>query len=1465
MSRINSFRIINLNYNNNTMKIDDEIFDLGGQSTLMSLRNGGGKSVMVQMMIAPFVNKRYRNMKDREFNSYFTTNSPTYILTEWILDDEKTNVLIGMMIKRKSISNDEDDEEEIDIINFIHEYEGESKYSIRNIPIVEPTDKGKNIKSFLNSKNLFEKLKKDNEINFNYYNMNISTQSKNYFENIKQYKINHKEWESIIKEINKKESGLSELFNDSKTVTGLVEKWFIKAVEDKLNENKNKIKNFQEMIKKYIYQYKENKYKLNQKDAIEKFEFMTKEILDKANEFKDSKEHTKEIENKIANLIKYLQELMLKENENIENIDSQIEDINYYIKELEYEKLSLEIYKSEDRYNEVLLEEKKIQVKIKELENELALEKRERNILDCAYKYENYQRASKEVLRISNEIEVLKEQDKELAPERENLGYTLNKYYSDKEIKIDEEIKVNLEEINKNNNILKDLENNKIECQKNKEIKATNKGNIVGKLEGYDELEKNFNKQYNKNYQRNIVGYYEENFLEETKENYLKTLKELKKEEENYKLENIQVEENIDQSLRKEKELNIKIYSFKNEKSNLEERLNNINKNIEKRKDILKYIDSDEIYLFDDKYIVEKLNKKIDFIDEENKHLNLEQKSIINQIEKLISGKTIEISKELENKLKQKDIHIVYGMQWLKENNYSENENLEIVKNNPLIPYSIIINKKDIEKLKKETLNIFTSFPIPIIERENLTEIIGKSENEVFILNKSMFLLAFNDKLLNENELKEIINNLESKKLELEEKITSKKLEIDKYNNLVYFINENNLSKNEYDKLNKDIEENKNNINKSEENLKNIESNIKLLKEKLDTIQKEISKKSDSIKCLEREIYDFENIIEKYKQYQNNKEKLSKIEEQIESINLHIEKQDKEIKFISEKIDKLKENKRSLENKLVKIKENVLKYKSYITGEIINKDLEDLEARFDSLTKQLSSNLQQLEKELKEKSENQQREEAVLVAAQKSYELVDKDYINVVYNIEKVNIIDKNIIKLEQTIRENNKVDKNISEKKGNLKKELDTLYNILKDNFEKELPKSKENLTEVEFDKLIFSENNKRKSLEKNKEIYIKNRGIIEKNLGNLSEYSSLEIISLYKIEVDISELKDYIGRTKRDYKNSKDKEYELEIELGRVIDKVSREKEFISNDFFKKSLDILFKVVKNPSEVISNLEQTLAAHKFALEKLSADIEFIQKEKDNVVEILYDYIYEVHINIGKIDRNSTIKIKDKDLKMLNIKTSDWEENKQVYKLKTKNLLESITDICVERLENNENVEEIISKTITTKNLYNEVVSIGSIDVKLYKIEEDRHRIISWEQVCQNSGGEGFLSAFVVLNSLLSFMRKSDTDIFKNYEDSKVIIMDNPFAQTNAEHLLKPLMDIAKKSNTQLIAFSGLKGDSIYNRFENIYVLDLISSKMKSNLRFLRGNHYKGEDSVYEVISSRFEIKEEVVDQITLF
>ena len=128
---------------------------------------------------------------------------------------------------------------------------------------------------------------------------------------------------------------------------------------------------------------------------------------------------------------------------------------------------------------------------------------------------------------------------------------------------------------------------------------------------------------------------------------------------------------------------------------------------------------------------------------------------------------------------------------------------------------------------------------------------------------------------------------------------------------------------------------------------------------------------------------------------------------------------------------------------------------------------------------------------------------------------------------------------------------------------------------------------------------------------------------------------------------------------------------------------------------------------------------------------------------------------------------------------------------------------------------------------YDQVVGIGNVQIHLYKIEAQREYPITWKEVSRNSGGEGFLSAFVILSSLLYYMRRDDTDIFADKNEGKVLIMDNPFAQTNASHLLIPLMDMAKKSNTQLICLTGLGGESIYNRFDNIYVLNLIATSLR--------------------------------------
>ena len=106
-------------------------------------------------------------------------------------------------------------------------------------------------------------------------------------------------------------------------------------------------------------------------------------------------------------------------------------------------------------------------------------------------------------------------------------------------------------------------------------------------------------------------------------------------------------------------------------------------------------------------------------------------------------------------------------------------------------------------------------------------------------------------------------------------------------------------------------------------------------------------------------------------------------------------------------------------------------------------------------------------------------------------------------------------------------------------------------------------------------------------------------------------------------------------------------------------------------------------------------------------------------------------------------------------------------------------------------------------------------------------------------------------------MRKDDSDIFMDKNEGKVLLMDNPFAQTNAEHLLKPLMNLADKTNTQLICLTRLGGESIYNRFDNIYVLNLIEAHLRNGIQYLRPEHKTGEEvKVETILPTHIEVEE---------
>ena len=413
---------------------------------------------------------------------------------------------------------------------------------------------------------------------------------------------------------------------------------------------------------------------------------------------------------------------------------------------------------------------------------------------------------------------------------------------------------------------------------------------------------------------------------------------------------------------------------------------------------------------------------------------------------------------------------------------------------------------------------------------------------------------------------------------------------------------------------------------------------------------------------------------------------------------------------------------------------------------------------------------------------------------------------------------------------------------------------------FQKEEPLRETEILHTDFDaelnQLRFRQNETRQQVE----LREKKQQSYQQNLTGLAEYEDLEMKAEVTWEDDFSEmgvkqLRDFQGMLKRDYRQSESQTKDEKARLERLLNQISRMDAF-QEDFFRKPLETLQELVDDASLVKKQLSTITQSYENLMQKLEVDISMVEKEKARIVELLEEYVREVHENLGKIDHNSTITIRDRAIKMLRIKLPDWQENENLYQIRLQDFMDEITKKGIELFEKNENAPEYFGTKVTTKNLYDSVIGIGNVQIGLYKIEEYREYPITWADVAKNSGGEGFLSAFVILSSLLYYMRKDDSDIFADRNEGKVLVMDNPFAQTNAAHLLKPLMDMAKKTNTQLICLSGLGGESIYNRFDNIYVLNLIAASLRNGMQYLKSEHLRGGEQE-TIVASQVEVFEQ--------
>lgn len=1486
MSKINAVRFINLNYNNNAMKINDECMQFSGKSTLLSLRNGGGKTVLVQMMTAPFVHRGKQKTKDRPFESYFTTAKPSFILVEWLLDGGAGYVLTGLMV-RKNQEISEEKTDALEMMAIISEYKEPCMQDIHHLPVVEQNEKTMKLKSYNSCRKLFEDYKKDKKISFFCYDMSSPAQSRQYFYKLMEYQINYKEWETIIRKVNVKESGLSELFSDCRTEKELVEKWFLEAVESKLNKEENKVKNFQEILEKYAGKYKNIKEQLKRRDAIQKFKEAAEEIQINAEDFLVKEGEKAEQEKVIAAFIARLNVLYEEAEIERERQEEGRKKLQEELEFLKYEQLSCEFHeKNREKRNHASNRE------MIDLEKESLLRKQEKiqkkvHVFLCAKQQEMVNEDKQEWEIRKEKAAISRTKEENLEPERNRIGGQLSGYYeyrlSDNKEK-QEAIKKQKLQIRKDISQQKDILNEYRE--KTKKI-TESKGSFRSLVRGYDNIEIKYNSNYRENLSRNILGVYEAGMLDIKQEMYDKEQKKSIQENKEQKEKSENTTEEIHRTERAIEEKREKYFQKDSDIKQAEKEKKGYEQELEERKDILKYLELPEEKLFAREEILHKAKIKMQELSSRRRTLEKKEDALQKEYKLLVSGRVMELPDNLKEEFEKLDVPVVYGMEWLKKNGFTEKKNKEIVSQNPFLPYALILTRQELKKLAERNGETYTSFPVPIIERENL-ESIKLDRTQSFVKMQDIhFYILFNENLLDEEKMEIMIEQKQKDIADIRETMQICKNEYEDYFHRFDVIKRQAVTKENWDKIQKKLQKLEKEKEDIFQNIQQARDTKQSLKKNFEILQKtlrELEKKIESQAARQRA---FKELRTAYAEYEENNKKLQEYEREEERL-------ENRQHLTEEKISQLEENYRELsgqENSLFREEESIQnacqKFAAYKeinrnvkAGKLLGVDstlrtdnnsgvkiipseaeVLKLEARYEAVTADISQELKELELEEEKALTRYHKSFGELRELCQKYNLKNSEWQNIIYD------------KREQLYQEAEleDYDKKI-ERKANLLNEEDKKIGILNSQLEgilkqivsecgKGNPLEEEKISQKDLEsaknqtkyqlselgrKIAFSE----KAIQKYRE-----------NLTALSEYNNFSADEEIHFEQDFKkmsekELRDFKGMLIRDYNDIIRCVQKCRETLAQTLNKIARQEAF-QDASYKTPLENMLKVCDNAAKVLRQLNITLESYDSLMKQLEVDISLVETEKKNVTELLEDYVQNIHKNLEKIGRNSTIKIREKSIKMLKVILPVWEDNEKLYSLRLSDLVDEITEEGIRLFENNENAQEYIGRKVTSKNLYDTVVGTGNVQIQLYKIEEQREQQISWNQVAKNSGGEGFLSAFVILSSLLDYMRKDDSDIFMDKNEGKVLLMDNPFAQTNAEHLLKPLMNLADKTNTQLICLTGLGGESIYNRFDNIYVLNLIEAHLRNGIQYLRPEHKKGEEvKVETILPTHIEVEE---------
>lgn len=1446
MTLLNRIRIVNFSYNNDTRLIMDECFNFhGGESALLNLANGGGKSVLVQLFLQPIVPEV--RIQGRKIAGFFRKQKqPTFVLLEWKLDGGGGYLLTGMGIIPAQAANGEEISGKIRYFTFTCKYNGANAFDISHIPLAEQRENLLHLLSFREARDLMRDKQQKDPYLFGYFPQDEAAE---YGRHLAEFGIIQDEWRNVIAKINDSEGGIDEIFQKYKTSSQLLDEWIIKNIEKSMSKDQAELHRLEDMLEKLVREVTENESYLQERELLSGFLTVYAGQSQGLSALLEGLEQQRELAENLTALDGYL----TRQGDRLEQKQAENEQ-EQILTRREEQRIELE-----ERSQDYLLKKQ-----AHEAARELLLAVAQRladteGSLIQAQAAEKIQQAAKLRGEIRNKEakcsgieEILTarqtdfDQDRRIAA----LEYTLKTLLEKEQADLAENDRRLQTEKDRGKTAFQEAERVLKDAGTRQSALDHQKGRLSERKKQLANQNELALKKLNLNLRRNILG---ELNRAETEQIRIRLDQDLTGHQQTEKKLTAEYTGNVQVISQWETD----IRSWQTRQTNENNSLQGVKRDIreyEEReaeiKSILARYELDDPLLFQAERLGQVFGQKIQALADRVEQAGIAWHEAEENLLSLKSGR-LHVPAEVAALFADAGIPYDTGEAYLRALSPELSE--KMLQSNPLLPYAFILSRSDLQRVPEITEALTLNRVIPFIAYEDLNREITGSGRLVQAAAGITLACFYEGRVFERDAMVKLVGELEGKSAQALRERDHYSEELRRVVSDQAVCAKFTYPADHRYNLGRAEQEAEARLADLSRQIGQAGQMIAGLQERNETINRELRTNQGEQTSAQMRIELFREFLLKDAEYLKCCQDLAKVDDELQTLEAQKNQWAEEQERLRGRLAGIDQDLWQNTFSLKRTREQYELYRQAPAAPLVEGSLEELTARLQALQSQYNSEQEQL----KRQKQDLTREVQQLKTELKKLQLQEEDYSSVQYQEEKADRIKAEIQGLERAVKELRTQQLTATGAEASAKTALATAFTEVK-RLGCETPLGPEDISgdfpqrRRQAQKRLQDLSKESRDLQKESALYERLQSQVGQTLDTQGLKAAPDFVPGQDLEAQTKDLQQHYRS--QDRQNRQDVR-SLRNGYSRLKEEYREKNQNIDNIF--RALDHLWEDAQGEEDQGGRsllsfdrfyfLFESMSIHQEKLSDLLQVYELqlanLERNKRDMVEQCFLHGLRICEEIQWISDHSRIRLQGRSRPVQMLKIDLATDSSENARERMKYYIEAGIEKVRQESRQNKRAEEIrrsVSKLMSSRELLNTYLGNSHIPVSVYKIDINPQNsgLKLWEDAAhQNSGGEKFVVFFSVLSALMSYARiraMENLGGVAEKESSSVLIMDNPFGPISSEHLLNPLFEIARKHRTQLICLSDLKQNSIMNCFNLIYMLKIRTTAIgnKEYLKF---------------------------------